>query len=517
MPRQTSLYHRLASRRAPALAVIVGLYAITLWRTAWLSDDAYLSFRAADNLVHGFGPRWNVVERVQVFSNPLWTFVVAGIYALTREMWATALVVSAGVSLATYGLVIRRWRTWCVVPGLALLLVSRAFVDFSTSGLENPLLHLLLVAHIGAFVVTEDPRRRAAWVAWTAGLLGATRDDTLLLVAPTTFVALRALPWKQALRTGVTGLSPYIAWKLIALVYYGFPFPNTAYAKLGAGVPTEALARQGLHYFANAISWDPVTLLGIAAGLVVGARSRAPWMRAAAAGIVLYLLYLVRIGGDFMSARFFAAPLVVAVLVAMQRTAALRPRTAIVATVLLLAYGLAFARSPLRTGKDYRIHILHEKLTDAHGVTDERAHWHRFTNPACRTAGSAMPSYAGATWGREQRSSGATGVVRINVVGMRAFYAGPRLHVIEGFGLEDPLLARLPIPRGAAWRIGHFARPIPAGYLESLLAPASGIEDPALRAYDEELRRVTRGPLFDAERWSAIVRLNLTQRTAGLD
>ena len=48
------------------------ILALSLVRTAWLSDDAYISFRAADNILNGYGPVWNVGERVQAFTHPLW-------------------------------------------------------------------------------------------------------------------------------------------------------------------------------------------------------------------------------------------------------------------------------------------------------------------------------------------------------------------------------------------------------------------------------------------------------------
>lgn len=37
---------------------------IILIRTAWLSDDAYISFPSVDNFLAGHGPVWNTIERV---------------------------------------------------------------------------------------------------------------------------------------------------------------------------------------------------------------------------------------------------------------------------------------------------------------------------------------------------------------------------------------------------------------------------------------------------------------------
>ena len=50
----------------------LALFGVVLVRTAWLCDDAYINFRTVDNFLHGYGLRWNVAERVQTFTDPLW-------------------------------------------------------------------------------------------------------------------------------------------------------------------------------------------------------------------------------------------------------------------------------------------------------------------------------------------------------------------------------------------------------------------------------------------------------------
>ena len=52
-----------------------------LVRTAWLSDDAYITFRTVDNALNGYGLRWNVADRVQSYTHPLWMFVMTAAQA----------------------------------------------------------------------------------------------------------------------------------------------------------------------------------------------------------------------------------------------------------------------------------------------------------------------------------------------------------------------------------------------------------------------------------------------------
>jgi arabinofuranosyltransferase len=123
--------------KAAALAVC----AFVLLRHAWISDDAFITLRTVRNLVEGEGLRWNLHERVQGFTHPLWMFLLAFAYSLTHEPMAAGLLLSLGLSLATLYLVAFRLRLPAPAALLAMagLVSSKSFVDYSTSGLENPL------------------------------------------------------------------------------------------------------------------------------------------------------------------------------------------------------------------------------------------------------------------------------------------------------------------------------------------------------------------------------------------
>jgi hypothetical protein len=97
-------------------------------------------------------------------------------------------------------------------------------------------------------------------------------------------------------------------------------------------------------------------------------------------------------------------------------------------------------------------------------------------------------------------------------VGWAGYYAGPNAQIVDKFALTDPLLARLPIPDAryrSDYRIGHYERKIPEGYVESLSTGTNVLQHPSLFAYYDKLRLVTRGPLFSPARWLAIAKLNL--------
>ena len=99
-------------------------------------------------------------------------------------------------------------------------------------------------------------------------------------------------------------------------------------------------------------------------------------------------------------------------------------------------------------------------------------------------------------------------VVEHGNVGFLGYYAGPDVHIVDRNGLTDPLLARLPVRDPVDWRIGHFRREVPAGYIDTLRDGRNLIQDPDLAAYYEPLRFVTSGRLWSTARWFEIWRFN---------
>jgi arabinofuranosyltransferase len=59
------------------------------------------------------------------------------------------------------------------------------------------------------------------------------------------------------------------------------------------------------------------------------------------------------------------------------------------------------------------------------------------------------------------------------------------------------------------WRPGHFERPIPAGYLESIASGQNRIVDPQIRALYQKLKLITQGDLLAPGRLRAILEMNL--------
>ena len=491
------------------LGLLLALFFTLLVRSAWVCDDAYITFRVVDNLWNGYGLRWNVIDRVQAYTHPLWMMVMAVAYGLTRDAYYTSLAVSIAVSLAAAWIVCFRLALSSSHALLAVwaLILSKAFLDYSTSGMENPLQHLLLGLFALEYFGAVRGSRSFLRLALLAGLLGLNRLDSLLLVGPALAAAATSLPKRRLARAAAIGFAPLIAWTAFAFVYYGFPFPNTAYAKLNTGVAQAELAAQGLYYLFNSLSIDPLTLvivlLALGLPLARGPMGALPL----SLGIVLYLAYVVRIGGDFMAGRFLAAPLFAAVLILARVPLTLSPLPLGVAFVTMGAVALS-SPAPNLTTTAYFFSDRWERRTllDERGITDERAIYYRYTGLMTARRGEPMPNHHRAVQGRRLRAEGQT-FFKHGQLGMLGFYAGPGVHIVDENALTDAFLARLPATPG--WRIGHFYRAIPAGYEGSLKKGVNRLSDPELRALFRRLVLVTRGPLLDAERLAAVWDMNL--------
>lgn len=338
--------------RAFLLLLLAVTFALHSLRYYFLIDDAFISFRYAENLANGLGLVFNPGERVEGYSNFLWVLMMAcGMKAgLSPETLSRVLGLAAGLALllAAWRLALRLLPAeplskWLALLPVAFLVSNRSVATWATGGLETRFYTLLLVA--GLLALDTEIRQGLESRPWSAvlfALLLLTRTDGFILVGT---VALGLL----ALRGGRPGRHGWLfiglltlagcAHECFRLVYYGEFFSNTVYAKI-AGLPLAT----GVEYLRKAAE-DYGLYIAVPVGLLA-LRWRSPQsivLFLSAAVVAVQLLCAVGVGGDHFEYRYLDPvwPLLFVLAVRGSRLAfgaRLAPRmTAIVATGALLA------------------------------------------------------------------------------------------------------------------------------------------------------------------------------------
>lgn len=494
------------------VAVVAHMAIVT--RNAWVCDDAFITLRTVDNFVHGRGLVWNVGERVQVYTHPLWMFVLSVPYFITREAFVTTMATSLVMSLLAASLlaVLARRSPTVGVVAIFCLSLSRAYIDFATSGLENSLSHVLVAGLVMSTLAAVAPGRLRL-TAWLAAALALTRLDLSLFAAPMAlwvfYETKKAVGLRKSLTIAAPAIFAVVGWEIFSILYYGVPFPNTAYAKLQLGIPRDELVRKGTQYLHNFGRTDPAGALTGIFGAVLTLASFKSLGRARAFALVLpsvlYCGYVVWIGADFMSGRFLTVTVIAGACLIANSTW-LKSRWAAAALIGTVATAAALAPRSVFFWKPPTNPL---EAIDESGVADEAAFYQTTSSLIAYVGGKRIEDHPWSQTALRDRERNGTHVFVKGSIGYYGYLVGPDNYVIDEYGLADPLLARLPPLFHVAWRPGHMRRAAPAGYLESVLNKENQLRHPELRALLTDLWLLSRAPIFSEERWAAIWRVNL--------
>lgn len=229
----------LASAGVFTVALLVRL--VVLFVVVPPFDDPFITMRIARNLATGHGLVYNLGERVQASSSPLWTFVCAGSYWLFGERAIVAVqglgtLADSGAAAILVLLHTVEMRTRCkdtVVErpwlggffGGLLYAVLSTTVIAAPSGLETGLYTLTLAATF--YALARERYMRAAALSGFAILVRP--DGVLLAIVALGVIALkqRRLIWRAVTFMGGVGAPYYI----FATVYFGSPIPQSVVAK----------------------------------------------------------------------------------------------------------------------------------------------------------------------------------------------------------------------------------------------------------------------------------------------
>jgi arabinofuranosyltransferase len=384
-----SLDRLVKGRWGLAEAVLYVVCAVTAWGARFVQDDAFITYRYARNLARGNGLVFNEGEKVEGYTNFLWT----AMHWLPEKLgWSTPIfsqLVGIAMMLATVAVTIRLARRIFASPSFAFLVAltlvaNVTFLTYATGGLETMQQTLLVVSVAALLLPVTAALPPTTWRRLGAGVCGGlavlTRLDSALLVG-TIIVVHLVMTWRldrdgspaagpgEADLAGEVGqgggpdagaaaaahspvatvlaaavqigvpiavlVFPWLAWKL---AYYGEIVPNTFFAK-SAGNPIVP-PLYGIFYIV-------CFFISYAAFLFIGRFRRlrhelfaVPGVAQALVVVPVWFVYICVVGGDFMEFRFMVPIIPVLAIVAaflVNRFRSVRKEVLLIAVLLVFS------------------------------------------------------------------------------------------------------------------------------------------------------------------------------------
>lgn len=460
------------------LLVLLFVFELSLGRC--LQEDAFISFRYAQNLVEGHGLVYNPGERVEGYTNFLWTMMIAaamqrGIDPIDFARYA-GMLCSLILVLVVY-LVSHRHDTVCNVTGgliAAAIVAANPSIGFEgVQGMETIFFSLLVTAGVLLGVqgrsVDADFSYKHEWrIIWSTLILflaALTRPEGLGVFCLVTIAALlwafkhnhaTCLRWEcLVLVMFVTLYAPYWTWRYN---YYGWLFPNTFYAKTGGGLWHVV---RGIKYELQFLVYNPVigflTFWGISCLFANWRRQRrhrkllstksdvAPLGLISGGVIIGYLIYVIIIGGDFKPSFRFIIPVL--------------PLWAVMLDLAISRFGWPFLNRCIRLCKYNNFFTNTQRTQTVFAMI--------FLAAVVFNAGFSLPAIikkmhvaawdltarkACGLWLAENAPKGS--VLAIHSAGIIPFYS--KLYTIDMWGINDVHIAHKKMPNmGRVHPVGH--------------------------------------------------------------
>lgn len=203
------------------------------------SDDAFISYRYAWNLVQGNGLVFNPGERVEGYTNLLYTLLAAGFIWLNPDLvldGCIAINVLAYVCtlLTLYHYLIEVSTPRRALLGLALLCLNPIMWAWPASGLESS---VVVLVQLGLFVSAERLTREHTaprFIGYCALLLLAItlRADGFVFALIFSGVFLLKKRYRLFVASVCVTTLMTLAYFAARYAYYGDILPNTYYAKV---------------------------------------------------------------------------------------------------------------------------------------------------------------------------------------------------------------------------------------------------------------------------------------------
>ena len=513
--------------------LLLAIFGLVVLAVSWNSDDAFHAYVMARNLVEGNGFVYNAGYRVTATTCPLFTLIVALGYALFGHM--SFIGIGFGVlfsTMAAYIIIFKLCPKMInAVLAVGIMLGSYCFMCYTTAGLENSLLFFLGALFFNYFFShAQFTHKGLLYLAFLLSLVAMTRMDAVLIFIPAIcigYLIKTKAKWGTRFLCGLLGLLPFIAWEIFSVIYYGYPFPNTMYIKLNTGLEKADYIVKGFDFIYQSGMMDILLVMLPLFFIVLSIIKKNRDAILLAVGIVIYDIYVISIGGDFMLGRhltvqFFLALIGLTYLGNQYEFIHEFKKCKVNLTQFLMTVcviGLVFGSCVRPIVKEY----LYDSTWDdtGTGVSDEKYHYYHYSGLIPYTynlIANQKNMHIEMAWPEIEvidsfRAAGDIGNYSWGVSGMTAYYEMDKgtMYLTDRYGLMDPLLSHLPAIKHEHWRVGHMVRLEPDGYPESIASGENLIENESLHEFYDKVLLIIAGDIWDPERLQTVWSMNMGQ------
>lgn len=320
------------------LAAIGAYFYLTL-KSDRMQDDAFIFFRYAENFINGHGLVFNIGEYVEGYTGFLWLINLIFLARLGFDLISVSSVLGIVYGFGVVAVSVfltnelrnnkkelkdsklkwySRFSSIDLYPAL-LLVFNSAIHYWAGSGMETMMFSYLLIQGIYFYIkydLNKIIKKRAHIFLMLAAL---TRPEGILVYVviflhkwiyfyfnnEKDFNALKHsfLQRENLIVLGIFVL-PNLLLLIFRLIYYGYPFPNTFYAKSGTSIDYFSAGIQYFFEFASSNLLFGIVLI-IPLFLLIKNNNREKFGLIYSI-VIIYTLYIMFIGGDVLPVfRFF--------------------------------------------------------------------------------------------------------------------------------------------------------------------------------------------------------------------
>jgi arabinofuranosyltransferase len=255
-------------------------------------EDANIFFVYAKHFADGYGFVYNVGgEKVEGFSSLLWTLLCALVFSLSAKPELTLLVINIAIIALGATVVLSYLQSalfsqedncyakllWSVIF-LALLLTSPTYLVWNTIALMENAIWSTLLVFATIFVIKKNISSQMIFSVFIplSVLLLLTRPESFLWITVFTVILFVRRTLVDGIIQALRAMAPLfvvivvtvIILTVFRLLYFGYPLPNTYYAKVSPSLSYNF--SQGILYFSKYFLSNPIVWLCVVAVVLSG-------------------------------------------------------------------------------------------------------------------------------------------------------------------------------------------------------------------------------------------------------